>query len=449
MSEDATLNEFVGSNPDEIKEGKKPELIKGAAWSTVEHIPDGWTVNNVESDINILSGNNFSSEYFVEEGGVPLIRIRDLAEDETTVDFDGDYDSKYLISQHDLLVGMDGEFEPHLWTGPRALLNQRVCKIEPENQYNKIFFRYAIEKPLFYIQKSIAGTTVKHLSQSNINDLNLPTPPRPEQRKIATVLHTVDRAIEKTEKIIEQVARLKKGVAQNLFREGLNAEKTKQTWLGEIPSDWDLVRFEELIESSRNGIYKQEDAYGGTTPILKMGHMFDEINFEGGDMERLEMERNEIEKYRLNEGDLLFARRSLNVEGAGECTLIGDLNEITVFESSLIRVRLEREAHPMFFAQYFEGPVGSKSIERIVTTTTASGIAGSDLKNLLVPKPDKKVQKEIAEKLSLYDSKEAILKQEKCRFQRLRKSLMQDLLSGTVRTTDTNIQVPDEIAQHG
>ena len=312
-----------------------------------------------------------------------------------------------------------------------------------------LLYRLSSKAAYDYARRTSAGTRMPRTSWNLFSNFEFRLPPLPDQRKIATVLYTVDRAIEKTEKIIEQVARLKKGVAQDLFRDGLNNGETKQTWLGEIPADWDLVRFKELIESSRNGIYKEEDAYGGTTPILKMGDMFGEIIFEGGDMEKLEMEQDEIKKYRLNEGDLLFARRSLNVEGAGECTLIGDLDETTVFESSLIRVRLESEAHPMFFAQYFEGPVGSKSIERIVTTTTASGIAGSDLKNLLVPKPDKEVQKEIAEKLSLYDTKEVILEQEKYRFQRLKKGLMQDLLSGKVRTTDTNIQVPDEVAQYG
>ena len=127
MSEDATLDEFVDADSDRAGEGEKPELIQGVAWSTIEYLPDEWTVNNVESDIDILSGNNFSSDHFVEAGGIPLIRIRDLAEDDTTVNFEGRYDTKYLIDQQDLLVGMDGEFEPHLWTGPQALLNQRVC----------------------------------------------------------------------------------------------------------------------------------------------------------------------------------------------------------------------------------------------------------------------------------------------------------------------------------
>jgi type I restriction enzyme S subunit len=449
MSEDVTLNEFVDSNPDQSEEGEKPELIKGVAWSTIEHVPDEWRVNNVESDTSILSGNNFSSEYFVEEGGTPLIRIRDLAEDETTVNFDGDYDSSYLIDQQDLLVGMDGEFEPHLWTGPQALLNQRVCKIEPKSQYNKIFFRYAIERPLFYIQKSIAGTTVKHLSQSNINDLNLPTPPCPEQRKIATVLYTVDRAIEKTDEIKNQVSRLKKGVAQNLFRRGLNDSGVKETWLGEIPESWSIVQFSELIESSRNGVYKSEDSYGSGTPILKMGDMFGDVIFRGGEMERLEMTDKEINKYQLKKGDLLFARRSLNVEGAGECTLINQLDEPTVFESSLIRVRLIDDVDPQFYAQYFEGPVGSKSIERIVTTTTASGIAGSDLKKLSVPRPNLSTQQKIASQLARFDKRIDILESEKKNLFRFKRGLMQDLLSGTVRTTDTNIQVPDKIAQYG
>ena len=451
MSEDTTLDKFVGS--DESEEGPKPELINGVAWSTIETLPDEWVVNNVESDINILSGNNFSSEYFVEEGGIPLIRIRDLAEDDTTVNFDGDYDSRYLINQQDLLVGMDGEFEPHLWAGPQALLNQRVCKIEPESRYNKIFFRYAIEKPLFYIQKSIAGTTVKHLSQSNINDLNLPTPPRPEQRKIATVLHTVDRAIEKTEAIINQISTVKEGVKDDLLTGGLGDAETTETRLGpvstEIPTHWDTKRIGDLFTDRQLGTTERgstED--GGNIDLIKMGNL-DFGTWDLSEVEKIEKTPELLKEAGLQRGDLLFNTRN-TPELVGK-TAVWEFDHEVVYDNNLLRLRFgERISSGHFVNSYLSSNIGRRQLRgRVHGTTSVAAIYWSDLQQVEIPVPPKNEQRKIVDALKELDRTRKHNESYRNRLQRLKSGLMQDLLSGTVRTTDTNIEVPDEIAQHG
>jgi len=69
--------------------------------------------------------------------------------------------------------------------------------------------------------------------------------------------------------------------------------------------------------------------------------------------------------------------------------------------------------------------------------------------NLKVPVPPKQEQIEIAETLSSFDDQANHSESEVECLRRLKRGLMQDLLSGTVRTTDTNIEVPEEIAQYG
>jgi type I restriction enzyme S subunit len=318
MSDDVTLDEFDSTGGKDSDDTEQSELIQGVAWSVIDSVPEKWVVNNIESDIDILSGNNFSSEYFVEEGGIPLIRIRDLAEGETTVNFDGEYDSRYLVNQNDLLVGMDGEFEPHLWAGRQALLNQRVCKIEPKTEYNKIFFRYAIEKPLFYIQKSIAGTTVKHLSQSNINDLNLPTPPLSEQRKIATVLHTVDQAIQKTEELIAQVQRIRNGIRQDLFAYGIaesghirSDDQCQETYLGKIAKDWELKQVkgvcEEVVDCPHSTPEYAEDGI-----IVVRTSEIENGQFDPTESPRVSKEgyKERISRLKPQAGDVIFTREA-------------------------------------------------------------------------------------------------------------------------------------------
>lgn len=300
-----------------------------------------------------------------------------------------------------------------------------------------------------WVRRHAKTTAQSNINTSEYQSLLIPIPPLSEQRKIATVLDNIDQAIQKTEEILEQVSRIKKGVSQDLFQYGLYDNNNQDISLGEFPKNWRVVPFKDIIDSIKNGIYKRKGAYGGETPILKMGNMFDEMVFEGANMERLSIDDDESIKYRLKKGDILFARRSLSIDGAGKCILIGNLSETTVFESSIIRVRLKDGYEPMFYAQYFESPVGSNSIERIVTTTTPSGIVASDLINLLVPKPETETQKKIAEILYTHDRKITALEHKKKGFKRLKRGLMQDLFSGEVRTTHADIDIREKITKYG
>ncbi|WP_254769261.1 restriction endonuclease subunit S [Salinilacihabitans rarus] len=462
MSEDASLDQFIGEEDDEDSVQESRGLEQEQFGPFTLSTPGEWTAKRL-GDIKNLITRGKQPTYADE--GVPVIN-------QECIYWDGwhfenlrflepevaeDWKEKYFPNPGDVILNSTGQGtlgRAQVYPdNERRAIDSHVTLIRTERELNPYFHRYFLEshlgQALLYSMCVNGSTGQIELSKTRLDLLPTPLPPLEEQNKIATVLDNLDQAILKIDELLDQVLRLKKAVAQDLFHEGLRSSETKSTWLGELPEEWDTVKFSELIQSSRNGVYKKQDAYGSGVPILKMGDMFGEITFGGADMERVEMENDEIDKYRLKQGDLLFARRSLNVEGAGECTLIGELDEPTVFESSLIRVRLNNEVDPMFLAQYFEGPVGSKSIERIVTTTTASGIAGSDLKKLPVPHPPKEVQKEIASKLTVYDKKTTVLERRKKNLQRLKQGLMQDLLSGTVRTTNTNIEIPDKIAQDG
>ena len=87
--------------------------------------------------------------------------------------------------------------------------------------------------------------------------------------------------------------------------------------------------------------------------------------------------------------------------------------------------------------------------ERSARGTTSKHINVGDMESLKIPIPPFAEQQRIDSVLGTYrqqlDSEREYLN----RLNRLKQGLMQDLLSGTVRTTDTNIEVPEEVAQHG
>lgn len=168
---------------------------------------------------------------------------------------------------------------------------------------------------------------------------------------------------------------------------------------------WPEIRFEELYaEPSRNGVYKSNEHHGSGVKIVNMGELFGHGVIADQEMKRLMMSEKEMERCGLDNGDLLFGRRSLVEEGAGKCTLVEGLSEPTTFESSIIRVRLDQEkAIPRFYYYWFKSHIGRGAIRAIVSGVNVKGIRGSDLKNIKVTDPPFSQQKAIADILSAYD----------------------------------------------
>ena len=121
-------------------------------------------------------------------------------------------------------------------------------------------------------------------------------------------------------------------------------------------------------------------------------------------MELAPLPEQDPAKWLLREGDLLFARQSLTLAGAGKCTYVAPSLSPRLFESHLIRVRLDStKADPRFFHYYFKSPHGRAKIETIVEQVAAAGIRASDLANLRVPVPPPGEQSRIANVLGAMD----------------------------------------------
>jgi type I restriction enzyme, S subunit len=118
--------------------------------------------------------------------------------------------------------------------------------------------------------------------------------------------------------------------------------------------------------------------------MVNMGELFAYPRLQNAPMDRVPLTESEAARFLLKEGDLLFARQSLVLEGAGKCSLFLQDDEPVTFESHVTRVRLDpRKADPQFYFYYLQSPEGRAAIRSIVEQGAgASGIRGSDLRTL-------------------------------------------------------------------
>lgn len=178
----------------------------------------------------ILNGAPFDSAHFSNTEGFPLIRIRDVTAGTTSTFYRGKYDEMYLVNSRDLLVGMDGDFNSAFWGSEPALLNQRVCKITPnENWYSMKLLSYLLPGYLTAINEHTSAITVKHLSSKTIGDIDLPLPPLNEQ---ARIVEKLEELLSDLDAGVNELKAAQKKLGQ--YRQSL----LKAAVEGDLTADW-------------------------------------------------------------------------------------------------------------------------------------------------------------------------------------------------------------------
>lgn len=165
----------------------------------------------------IQYGFPFDSSLFSAEGDLPLIRIRDVVRGYTETYTSEKCDVAYLVHEGDILVGMDGVFNVAKWKGEPAYLNQRVCRIIPNETIDADFLFYFIPTALKKIENETAFVTVKHLKAKELNAVVVPDVPIEEQKKIAAQLNAITHLISLRQRQAEKLDELVKARFVEMF----------------------------------------------------------------------------------------------------------------------------------------------------------------------------------------------------------------------------------------
>lgn len=200
----------------QIKQGTMQELLSGQR--RLPGFSGEWDVTQLGSVLKFQVGFPFSSRFFNEKDlGIRLVKNRDLKSDDQIICYSGPYESTFLVTDGDVLIGMDGDFLPCRWSKGFALLNQRVGRIIPNSGLDLDFAYYYLLGPLKEIEQVTSSTTVKHLSHGDIEGIEKALPRIEEQMAIASVLSTMDDEITALESQLQKARHLKQGMMQELL----------------------------------------------------------------------------------------------------------------------------------------------------------------------------------------------------------------------------------------
>lgn len=205
------------------------------------------------------------------------------------------------------------------------------------------------------VRADIAGkmegsTGRQRVPKAVIQNYRIPLPPLPEQRRIAYVLSTIQRAIAAQDKLIAAAREVKRSLMQRLFTYGPGPEPapTKETEIGEIPEHWEVVRLGEVVEKPQYGYTASASEHPIGPKFLRITDIQDG-RVSWSSVPFCEIDERSLAKYKLGPGDLLFARIGATT---GKTYLVTEC-PTAVFASYHTSVRRNRKAAARVSALFY------------------------------------------------------------------------------------------------
>jgi type I restriction enzyme S subunit len=407
-------------------------------------LPEEWGVVRL-GDISDIKGrigwHGLKDEDYLNKGGYYLVRGIDFEDGkikwERCVYISKEWyerDPNIQLSEGDILVTKDGTIGKVAlvnYLPKKATLGTGVFRIRLTEKCYPYFVYYIFMSKYFerFIILLKAGSTLSHLYQKDLIKFHFPLPPLPEQQKIARVLMSIDRAIEVVDEAIKQAERIKKGLMQELLTKGIGHKEFKDTKIGRIPKEWEVVRLGDIAKLESGGTpSRQKPEYweNGTIPWVKSGELNDGVIYDTEEkITELGLKNSSAKIF--SKGTLLIALYGATVGKTGVLGIDASTNQAVcaIFPKS-------SDVFDSRFLQYCLIFYRSRLISQ------SSGGAQPNiylyvLRDFRLPLPLLSEQQKIAEILSKWDEVIELKRGKKERLERMKKKVMDLLLTGKVR----------------
>ena len=235
----------------------------GIEW--IGQIPKEWKLATLKQIGTYINGYAFKPEDWTDSGK-PIIRIQDLIGSMDSPNFyNGELDSKYLVSKGDILVSWAATLDAFIWEKEEGWLNQHIFKALPSCDVNYKFFYWLIKLAMENMNNDNKhGIVMQHVTTKVFGNFAVSIPSVNEQQKIADYLDKVcgevDEMVALQETMIEELKAYKQSVITEAVTKGLNPNVPMRNisidWVGEIPEHWEVRRIGRLFRLRDEKNYK-------------------------------------------------------------------------------------------------------------------------------------------------------------------------------------------------
>lgn len=334
----------------------------------------------------------------------------------------------FLIDGEYVLLGEDGApflntvaAKAYLVTG-KVWVNNHAHILS--SKWNNRFLMHYLNH--FDYRGFVSGTTRLKLTQEQMKQIPIPVPPPPEQERIVAriekLFSQLDAGVETLKKAKAQLAVYRQAVLKEAF--------------DSIEASFYHPLRAAILGSPQNGLYKPKSDYcDNGTPILRIDGFYDGFILSDYSFKRVNLSAEEIERYRLELGDLVVNRVN-SMPYLGKCALVRSLIEPTVFESNMMRIKLDTDkVEGDWITYYLSSHSGRKELTKNAKqAVNQASINQTDVGNVLVPIPSINEQKRlvtvIESRLSVCDSIDQTIDMALQQSEAMRQSILKDAFEG-------------------
>ena len=393
----------------------------------MSNLPKGWKEVKLGDFCDILDNQRIpiSSEKRAEiKGNIPYFGANGVQ----------DYINDFIFNETLVLLAEDGGNFNDYQTRPIAYMihgkswvNNHTHVLRAKNGENYFLFYSLVHKD---ITSFINGGTRTKLNRGELVKIPIFIPPLEEQKKIADILSTIDKKIVFVEENISATQELKKGLMQKLLTEGIGHTEFKDSELGRIPESWEVKYFKEYAKISVGIATSTTEHFVEKGIPLVRNQNIKENKFDFKELLYISEKFSEDNKTKkIKENDLLVIRTGYPGLTA---VVTKEMEGWQTFTTLIVKPNFNL-IDSNFVAYYMNSPFGKNNLSKLEAGGAQKNLNSKSLEKLNIPVAPLKEQKQIAEILSTVDKKLENLKEKKEAFKKLKKGLMQKLLTGEVR----------------
>ena len=411
--------------------------------SELGRLPKSWEVKSL-GDISSFRRGSFPQPYgnpeWYSKEGYPFVQVYDIAENNrlkasTKVRIsEAAASQSVFIPKGSLIVSLQGSIGRVAITQYDSYVDRTILIFSNfESKLDTNYFSTIIRE-LFRNKSVVAdGGIIKTITKETLRKFKIKIPPLPEQKKITSILNSVDDVIEKTQSQINKLQDLKKGTMNELLTKGIGHTEFEENELGKVPKKWRTLKMSDITTFLSNGFVGSASQYYRNTGVPYL--VSKNIRENRIDAEKMTYIAEEFHK--ANIGSQLKKNDLPTVQSGhvGVSAVVTENFDNTNCHALIISRFKKEIVNSNFLSYYFNSSIGKKRLFKISVGSTIPHINTKDLKKFSVPLPKLEEQVKIVSLLKTLDTtiKNKNLKLEK--YQSLKKSLMQDLLTGKVRVS--------------
>ena len=230
-----------------------------------------------------------------------------------------------------------------------TVLRPDMASVDPRYLY------YWVRSPKFVSEMTARATGASYpaVTEGVVRDSRLPLPPLAEQRRIAAVLDRADAIRRKRRESLRLLDEFLRSAFLEMFGDPVRN-----------PKSWRTGTLGDLIEGPENGLYRPASDYGTGTPIVRIDSFYDGEITAIEALKRVRLSEDAVAKYALQQDDILINRVNSR-EFLGKSAVVPTLKEPTVFESNMMRLRVDMQVvHPRYLVSLLQTPYFKRQVLR-------------------------------------------------------------------------------------